>query len=140
MSTSPGNSKQPPAVDVLERAAVGLLFPSETDAPFTAFFWPDAEAGVPTPARVIELAGLSSDQPIKSVKLETFFRAAIKEEDWHNDEEKAETLRFQELVKTTKDTLRHVKVFRVGETKIDVYIVGVVENGYAGLRTQLVET
>jgi hypothetical protein len=35
-------------------------------------------------------------------KLETFFRPATKEEEWHNDEEKAQAARFQELVETLK--------------------------------------
>jgi hypothetical protein len=43
-------------------------------------------------------------------------------------------------VKTLKVTLDDVKVFRVGETKVDVHVVGKVEGGYAGLKTLVVET
>jgi hypothetical protein len=48
--------------------------------------------------------------------------------------------RFQELVETLKTTLDDVKVFRVGETRIDVYVVGKSKGGYAGLKTLVVET
>jgi hypothetical protein len=72
--------------------------------------------------------------------LETFFRPATKGEEWHNEEEKAQAARFQALVKTLKVTLDDVKVFRVGETKVDVHVVGKVEGGYAGLKTLVVET
>lgn len=129
-----------PALGPLQEAAAGLLFPSETDAPLVPFFWPAEPADTLTPARVAELAGAAADAPVQSVKLETFFRPVTKEEDWHNDEEQAQVQRFRELVKTIKATLREVQVFRVGNTKIDVYIVGQVEGGYAGLKTQVVET
>jgi hypothetical protein len=57
-----------------------------------------------------------------------------------NEEERAQVTRFQELVKTLKDALDDVNVFRVGETRIHVYVVGKVEGGYAGLKTLVVET
>jgi hypothetical protein len=136
MSEIPENT----ATARLDQAAQGLLFPSETDAPLIPFFWPDAAPGDLTPERLAELAKTPPDQPIKSVKLDTFFRPVTKAEEWHNDEEKAEVEKFKTLVKTIKDTLAEVKVFRVGETKMDVYIVGKVEGGYAGLKTQVVET
>jgi hypothetical protein len=134
------DSIAPPAIEPLKQAAEGLLFASETDAPLEAFFWPHEDKSKLTPETLITLAGVAPDTPIKSVKLETFFRPATKEEEWHNEEEKAQVARFKELVKTLKDTLDDVKVFRVGETRIDVYVVGKVEGGYAGLKTLVVET
>jgi len=132
-------------VKALRQAATGLLFPSETDAPLEPFFWPDAvkpngENEALTAEGLATLAGVPLDTPIKTVKLESFFRPALKEEEWHNAEERAQAAKFQGLVKTLKATLTDVKVFRVGETSIDVYIVGKVEGGFAGLRTTVVET
>jgi hypothetical protein len=134
------NSIAPPAIETLKHATDGLLFPSETDAPLEPFFWPHDDDSKLTPETLAPLAGVAADTPVKSVKLETFFRPATKEEEWHNDEEKAQVARFQELVRTLKTTLDDVKVFRVGETRIDVYVVGKVEGGYAGLKTLVVET
>ena len=134
------NSIAPPAIETLKHATDGLLFPSETDAPLEPFFWPHDDDSKLTPETLAPMAGVAADTPVKSVKLETFFRPATKEEEWHNDEEKAQVARFQELVRTLKTTLDDVKVFRVGETRIDVYVVGKVEGGYAGLKTLVVET
>jgi hypothetical protein len=134
------NSIAAPAIETLKHATDGLLFPSETDAPLEPFFWPHDDDSKLTPETLAPLAGVAADTPVKSVKLETFFRPATKEEEWHNDEEKAQVARFQELVRTLKTTLDDVKVFRVGETRIDVYVVGKVEGGYAGLKTLVVET
>lgn len=126
--------------ETLKQAAEGLLFPSETDAPLEPFFWPQENNSPLNADMVTSLAGVAADIPIKSTKLATFFRPATKAEEWHNEEERAQAARFQELVKTLKDTLDDVNVFRVGETRIDVYVVGKVEGGYAGLKTLVVET
>lgn len=130
----------PPVIDTLQKATEGLLFVSETDAPLQPFFWPDVGTTSPTPELVAHAANLPAAASIKSVRLDTFFRPATTEEEWHNEEEKAQVQRFKDLVKTLKETLDNMKVFRVGETSIDVYIVGRVEGGYAGLKTKVVET
>ncbi len=129
-----------PVIETLKQAADGLLFPSETDAPLEPFFWPHENNSKLTPETLASLADVAADAPIKSVKLETFFRPATKAEEWHNEEERAQVARFRELVTTLKDTLDDVNVFRVGSTRIDVYVVGKVEGGYAGLKTLIVET
>ena len=86
------------------------------------------------------MAGVPEGGTIKTVSLGAFFRPTTKEEDWHNEEEQAEVKRFQGLVAKIKATLEHPQVFRVGETNIDVYAVGAVEGGWAGLQTRVVET
>ncbi|RYZ63142.1 MAG: nuclease [Proteobacteria bacterium] len=128
------------ALDVLAKATSGLLFLSETDAPLVPFFWPNEDTAPLAPARLLELANAKPDSPIKTVTLAHFFRNATKEEAWHNEEEQAEVERFKALVATLKSTLKKPQVFRVGEVSIDVYIVGLVEGGYAGLQTRVVET
>ena len=129
-----------PALGTLREAAEGLLFPSETDAPLVPFFWADADAVPLTSERLLALAQVPVGTPVKSVSLATFFRPATKEEDWHNAEEQAEVKRFQGLVATIKATLGRPQVFRVGETNMDVYVVGVADGGYMGLQTRVVET
>ncbi|BCM90581.1 hypothetical protein IAD21_02435 [Abditibacteriota bacterium] len=130
-------------VGLLQKATEGLLFQSETDAPLVPFFWPEADAATLSPlstSRVLALSDSKPDAPIKTTTLATFFRNATREESWHNKEEKAEVEKFRALVATIKSTLKKPQVFRVGEVTIDVYIVGIVEGGYAGLKTQVVET
>src|SRR5438105_3352951 len=122
--------------EALRKASQGLLFQSETDAPFEAFEWPGQE-GKPDKARVLELAGLPPTTAVKSKGLDAFFRDATTEQDWHDDQEKAEVQRFQHLVQTIKEVLKDVKVFLAGGgAEKDVYIVGRTDTGWTGLRTK----
>ena len=57
-----------------------------------------------------------------------------------DDEEKAEAQRFQQLVQAIKDNLSDVKVFLAGGPEGDAYIVGRAGDGWAGLKTKVVET
>jgi hypothetical protein len=71
---------------------------------------------------------------------DAFFRDATKEQDWMDDEEKAEARRFQQLVQALKDNLADVKVFLAGGAEADAYVVGRTELGWAGLKTKVVQT
>ncbi len=128
---------------LLQKATEGLLFPSETDAPLVPFFWPlEGEDNAPlSPELVLKLAGAKPDAIVKSTTLAAFFKPAIKEETWHNDEERAEVVRFKALVEAIKSTLQKPQVWKIGaKEQADIYIVGGVEGGHAGLKTQVVET
>jgi hypothetical protein len=123
----------------LKQASQGLLFPSETDAPFEAFEWP-GEQGKPDKARVQQLAGVAAGAPVKGKSLDGFFAEATEEQDWHDEEEKEQVQRFKQLVATLKATLADVKVFQFGRVESDVYIVGRADSGWAGLKTKIVQT
>jgi hypothetical protein len=116
----------PASLQPLAEAADGLLMPSETDAPFAPFCWPDVTITDLTLERVRELAGAASNAKVESVSLSSFFRDATKIEEWHNAEEAATVQRFKTLVKEIKRTLKSPRVWRVGETTIDCYIAGLV--------------
>lgn len=130
----------PAALQSLCEAADGLLVPSETDAPFEPFCWPDEQVKDLTPERARELASAPADTKIECVSIAAFFRDATREQEWHNAEEAAQVQRFKALVKAIKKTLDEPRVFRVGETEIDCYIAGGIAGGVGGLKTQLVET
>src|SRR5262245_23648196 len=131
--------KKSGVVQALREASAGLLYGSEADAPFEAFEWP-GEEGKPAKARVLELAGLPSGTPVKVKALGAFFRDATREQDWHDDEEKAEVQKFQRLVQELKESLSDIKVFQAGRGECDMYIVGRTGQGWAGLKTKVVET
>jgi hypothetical protein len=131
--------KKSAAVEALKKASAGLLFPSETDAPFEPFEWP-GEQGKPNKARVLELAGLPADTTVKTKSLDAFFKDATREEAWHDDQEKVEVQRFKQLVRAIQDNLSDVKVFLAGGTEKDVFIVGRAGDGWAGLKTKVVQT
>ena len=131
--------KKSGVVEALKKASAGLLFPSETDAPFEVVEWP-GEQGKPDKARVLELAGQSANTPVKTKGLDAFFKDATSEQDWMDEGEKAEARRFKELVQAIKDNLADVKVFLAGRAEADAYIVGRAESGWAGLKTRVVQT
>jgi histidine triad (HIT) family protein len=126
-------------VEALKKASKGLQFRSETDAPFEPVEWPGQE-GKPDKARVLELAGLPANTPVKTKGLDAFFKEAAQEQDWMDDGEKAEAQRFQQLVRALKENLADVKVFLAGRAEADAYIVGRTEGGWAGLKTKAVQT
>src|SRR4051794_27908478 len=123
--------KKSAVVEALKEASKGLLFPSETDAPFEPFEWPGQE-GKPDKARVQELAGLPPATPVKTRSLDAFFKDAAKEQDWMDEGEKAEARRFGQLVQALKDNLADAKVFLAGGAEKDVYVVGRAGSGWAG--------
>ena len=49
--------------------------------------------------------------------------------------------KYQQLVATLKQHLTHLKVYRLGEIQLDIYIVGQAPNSHlAGVTTKAVET
>lgn len=128
------------AINALKQASKGLLYPSETDAPFLAFTWKKAD-GKLTPELVRSLAKRKPDDPVQEVSLADFFKDLTEEQDWHGKEEKEDVKKFRELEKAIRANLSDVTVFRVGETDVDMYIVGTTPDGdWAGLKTRAVET
>ncbi len=136
-------------LEALRQASQGLLFPSETDAPIEPFFWSDAAPMTPSIELVASRANVEIDafegktqeaKPFKTQSLAAFFKPTVVEEDWHNEQEKAEVKRFQVLLAAVKSNLKTPKVFRVGKVEIEVYVVGQVSDGYAGFKTMVVET
>jgi hypothetical protein len=123
----------------LKQASKGLLFLSETDAPFEVINW--QTQGELTPAKLLQLTNHPPDAPVKVVSVDEFFAIATQEEDWHDEEEREMVQRFQNLVSVLKQNLSQLQVYRVGNINIDAYIVGVTPSGdWTGLSTKLVET
>jgi len=123
----------------LKQASKGLLFLSETDAPFEVINW--QTQGELTPAQVLQLTEHPPDAPVELRTVDEFFAIATAEEDWHDEEERETVQRFQNLVSTLKQNLSQLQVYRVGSIDIDAYVVGVTPSGdWAGLATKLVET
>ncbi len=127
-------------VSTLRRASDGLTYSSETDSPWTVFAWADA-TGEPTGDGVRKRGGQKGTPPIAEQSVDEFFAPLIAEKDWYEDEEKAIAAKYRSLLETVKQVLKGPKVFRIGERKIAVYVVGAAkEGGWAGLKTTAVET
>ena len=127
-------------VNQLKAASSGLQFMSESDYSFEAFAW-EGQAGEPwTSEKVAQHTGHPAGAPVKVLTLVDFFRPATEEEDWFGPEEKESAAKFRNLERTIASLLSDVKVYRVGQIEIDVYIIGSCGNDCIGLSTKVVET
>lgn len=120
----------------IQRAAAGLEYPSESDAPFDLVRW-DPAAGDPSPATVGALAGgkgrRKRARPVEQVSPDEFFAALAETDD---------AAKFQALERALKQSLSDLRVYRVGgSAKVDVYVLGRAASGaWLGLHTTSVET
>lgn len=116
-------------VTALAKASEGLLYPSETDAPFEPFRWP-ATGSELSPAQVARLAHKKGT--VEEVPAADFFAELTSGDDGD---------RFQALQAAICESLTHICVFRIGKTKIHIYLVGQDKQGdWVGLHTVSVET
>lgn len=123
----------------LKQASEGLLFLTETDAPFEVIHWP--AQGKLTQALLLQLTNYPPDALVEVASVDDLFARATQEEDWHDQEEREMVQRFQNKVGVLKQNLSQLQVYPVGNTNMDAYIVGVTDGGeWAGLSTKLVET
>jgi hypothetical protein len=118
-------------LDALRRASAGLLYPSESDAPFDVFRW-DAPGDAGGSATKAVAAHSGGGEPVEETSLDAFFTALDGSQD---------AARFRELRRAVESSLTSPTVVRVGERKIDVYLIGRTRSGaWAGLHTTSVET
>jgi hypothetical protein len=119
-----------PVLDALAKASKGLLYTSETDAPFEPFAWKDGDDL--SEERLLQLAGAGPGTAVEETSLDDFFRLVPSED----------RAQFQKLAAALQGQLSDIKVYKVGdEPEKQVYIVGKAPDGrWAGLKTTVVET
>ena len=123
----------------LEQATAGLLFMSEADYPFEIVNWGGIDEIVFDYLR--GQAGAAPDAPVQVVSPEKFFGMAMSEPKWKPEQELAIARRYQALLRLLKENLNDLKVYKVGQINITVYIVGRAATGnWVGLSTRVVET
>jgi hypothetical protein len=121
------------AAAAIQRAAAGLLYPSESDAPFDLVRW-DATKGDPSPAAVGALTRKGKKgRPVEDVPVAEFLAGLAETDD---------AAGFKALEQTLKKTLTELRVYRVGGSgKVDIYVLGKAASGeWLGLHTTSVET
>jgi hypothetical protein len=124
----------------LQQAADGLTYPSETDAPWSAFAWPAAK-GEPTTEGLLRFGRHRRKSPVQEQAVDEFFAPLVQEQAWYGPEEKAGAAKYRTLLDAVKRLLANPRVFKVGSRKVTVYVVGQAkEGGRAGLKTTAVET
>ena len=124
----------------IQTAIDGLLYTSEADSSFEIVHWAKRDS-IRSSADLLKLIGQSSGLPIENVGLAEFFHDLILNQEWHDAEGKKTVERYRNLLAILKEQLTDLKVFKVGDVEIDIYIVGRMPAGdWAGVMTTAVET
>jgi hypothetical protein len=124
----------------LRKLTRGLLYMSESDAPFSIIRL-EKHAGGFGMAEARLLAKRPADCPIQVQGLKEFFCELVQEQAWHGEEEKAVVGRYKELLEFFRGQVAEATVFRVGELQVDIIIIGkAADEGWVGVKTRAIET
>lgn len=143
---SPGPKPSNPVVDLLAKLnalSEGLLFPSESDFPLISFFWLIKEAQGPLSEAQIRVQTGVDSAPVELREVDEFFQRVTEVQEYFEEQQRKDAIRYQALVVGLKESLTNIRVYRVGEIQIRIYVVGEVPSipgGYAGVATTLIET
>ncbi len=128
----------PEIITLFKQVTTDLLWSSESDYPFEIVTW-DRGVDLDRTALFNKLA--KPNDVIETITLADFFAPVLTVEDWYEADELALVNRYTDLSHAIESNLSDVKVFRVGEVNIGIYIVGKTPGGdLVGLKTQVVET
>lgn len=124
-------------IEQLQSAITGLIWQSETDAPFQVCSWSNPTGQILSPVLLLAKTNHDPDTPVKVVTLEEFCAPGLHlAGDSSNQPEK-----LQSLMTTITNNLSTIQVYRVGDIEIEIYIIGVdPEGNWVGVSTQSVET
>lgn len=119
--------------------AAGLYYISETDAEIVPFA---GERSASLSRETILFQTRSApDSPVEERDFKDFFARLTEIQDWYGDEETETARKFLLLKELLEKNLRDLKVFKIGEIQIDIYVVGLdAKNNLLGIKTRAVET
>ncbi len=138
-SEQENNSTSEQLAKQIKDTTKGLLYNSETEAEVLPFVGKSAKAV--TKEEILNQTKNSIDSPIEEKDFAAFFSRLTEIQDWFGDEEKETSGKFAQLQKVLENNLRDLKVFKVGEIQIKIYVVGLDENNVLlGIKTEAVET
>ena len=85
--------------------------------------------------------GKSEGDKVDEISVEEFFDDPTQDQDWHDEAAKQAVQRYRDLLAVLKQHLTDIKVFRIGEVRIEIYVLGRTADGdWAGIKTNAVET
>ncbi|HEY3298690.1 MAG TPA: nuclease A inhibitor family protein [Armatimonadota bacterium] len=127
-------------IDMLSQSVEGLLYSSESDEPFDVIEW-HGEGIALDERRILELTSSDADTSVETLTLDDFFGPLIADEAWFGREERESAEKYRSLRDLLCRELSDVRMYRVGEVEVGVYIVGRTADGeWVGLHTRSVET
>ncbi len=119
----------------------GLLMLSETDAPFEFFYHKKPDNEPFDEDIVVEWDGKPGGTSVQVLTVDEFFKRMKNPHKDADETQKKNAERFKALEKKLNELLEDVKVYKLSDTTLPVYILGKTETGdYAGLKTLVVET
>jgi hypothetical protein len=130
-----------PFSEKLTALLADLFYPSESDEPIepATCYLHQAE-----PLTVSQIKDWQMQPPsvsVDEVPETAFWEPVITDQDWYGEDEKNRTTQFRQLKQLLETNLTGRQVFRVGETEVDLILLGQQANGErAGIRTRVVET
>lgn len=118
-----------------------LLYPSESDEAIEFVTCYLKQESALTVSQIKDWLMLPPSVFVEEISEAQFWKPVTKQEEWYGDDEKKRTDAFIRLQQVIEEHLSIRQVFRVGESEIDVYLLGrTTNNKRAGLKTKVVET
>jgi hypothetical protein len=128
----------PEIIALFKQVTTDLRWSSESDYPFEVVTW---ERGVELNSAALFSKLTTLNDSIEPLTLADLFVPVLTVEDWYESDELALVNRYTDLLHAIESNLSDVKVFRVGEVEIAIYIVGKTPDGdVIGLKTYAIET
>ena len=126
-------------INALEKLTKDLIFISETDSLVLPVEL--SRATEVSAEELARLAHIDRSMNIEEIPLERFFARLTKKEEWHGSREIERAKRFVKLEKHLHESLRDIKVFKVGRVQREIFVVGLdADDRLSGIRTKSVET
>ncbi|GAB3695766.1 hypothetical protein GCM10027592_17970 [Spirosoma flavus] len=127
--------------DKINPLLTNLLYPSESDEPIEPVTCYLKQEETLTVSQLKDWQMLPPEIYVEEIPEADFWAPIITEQEWYGDEEKARTEQFQQLKQELEKELSVRQVFRVGNTEIDVFLLGRLADGTrAGIKTKVIET
>lgn len=127
--------------DPLAALITDLYYPSESDEPIEPISCYLKQADPLTVSQIKDWLMLPPETAVEETPEADFWEPVITSQDWYGEEEKARTAKFLQLQQFLETELSVRQVFQVGETEIDVYLLGLQKNGErTGIKTKIIQT
>ncbi|HWJ25557.1 MAG TPA: nuclease A inhibitor family protein [Flavisolibacter sp.] len=127
-----------PDLQQIKKAVRGLKYMSESFYPFKVIQLPTNQDSIEQ--KLQKLAG-SNSQPVLEITFAFFFQYLTQIDDNQDEEERKTALRFRQLRDVLLQKLKNIKVYKLGQVEVSVFIIGELSDGtLGGLRTTSIET
>lgn len=142
----PKSSGQPAEItsfsDKVTPLLTDLFYPSESDEPVETITCYLTQPEPLTVSQIKDWQLLPPSVLVEEIQESDFWESVTTEQDWYTAEEKNRTAKFQQLKQFLEDQLTIRQVFQVGETELDVYLLGLQpdQRERAGIKTKIVQT